>query len=250
MLWKYLLLFLFLGVEEGADPEPAPEPTPPADDTLDDLIDIAAGSEPMPSPQEPPDEPPVVKEIRARAERAEREAQETRERLMRLEAERAPLPQGRDPEWDAEEARLRSADITDLERWQIQSNRTLRNNTRTAQQSLLQAGEIADRTEFEKLEITKPKVYKMYKDRVEKALSDLRAKGQNAPRMAMLRLLIGDDFVNGKFKTKQAKTTTTEPDVKRVDRGSGATVRSDVRAGNKARSEHEKRIERLRNVVI
>jgi hypothetical protein len=273
VIWRLILSFLTLGAEaegegegegapagtegEGAgeeegtgEGEQAAEGT--GDDTLDDLIDHVeedAGGK-------TPKENAAIREARRRAQEAE--ANLERERQARIAAEsrasQVTPPQTDDDRlFQAEEARLKATDITELERWQIQSNRTIRANARTSSQALFAANDSSDRAAFERLEITKPKVYKRYAERVEKAVNEMRAKGQNAPRLAVLRLLIGDDIMNGKIGAKSSKAKAADTDAgsasSSVSRGKTPGARSDVSSKQRL-TEHQKRIARLENQRI
>jgi hypothetical protein len=63
-------------------------------------------------------------------------------------------------------------------------------------------------------------------------MAEMRSRGQNAPRLAVLRLLIGDDIMNGKVK-KSSKPASGAPPAPRVERGRTPGVRSDVRGGGR-----------------
>ena len=259
-LLRRLLALLHLGAGEEADPpgdqpvgateeEPVgggedTAPTEGDEPTLDDLIDTV---EPTPAKKAPGDDDPAA--LRLRAERAERAL---------AERNQAPAPAaapGRDPEYDREEAQLAAArakgDDTAWLEWQINSNRTLRENRRESQNALRAAQDLADRTEFGRLEITKPKVYRMYSERVEKTISDMRARGEVIPpRMVLLRVFMGDDLLSGKLKPKQAKAAATSVAAPQVPRGRSPNVRSDVTGKANSGSDHEKRRARLANVII
>ena len=253
-----LLAFLHLGVGEEIPPaEATPEENPPDDGgeetapvesdepTLEDLIETV---EPTPTKKAPSADDDAAS-LRLRAERAERALAE------RQQAPIAPAAPGRDPDYDREEAQLAAArakgDDTSWLEWQINSNRTLRENRRESQNALRAAQDLADRTEFGRLEITKPKVYRMYSERVEKTISDMRSRGEVIPpRMVLLRVFMGDDLLSGKLKPKQAKTAATPAATPQVPRGRSPNVRSDVTGKANSGSDHEKRRARLANVII
>src|SRR5271163_3696556 len=158
-LLKKLLALLYPGIDgETDDPPPADDPdTPDPDDAdLDDLPDV--------------DDDP------APAARASSRRSDADDRLARLEAEverRGKLaeaasrqPTGPDPEFLREEERLRNPELTDIERWQINANRTLRATQQQAQQALHQAQEMTDRARFEAKMTSDPRRAK-YAERVE-----------------------------------------------------------------------------------
>lgn len=258
---RLLLAFLTLGVDDG-DPDPpdtsatddgAAEggegdaaPAQGADEpTLDDLIETV---EPTTQKQAPgADDDPAA--LRARAERAERA-------LAERQYTPPPAPHGRDPIFEQEEAAISAAkargeDTAWLE-WKINTDRTNRANRAESQQALQAARDLADRTEFGRLEITKPKVYKMYAERVEKTIADMRAKGEVIPpRLVLLRVFMGDDLLTGKLKPKQARAATpAAAPANQVPRGRTPNVRSDVTGKGGGGSEHDKRRARLENVII
>jgi hypothetical protein len=262
ILWKLLLRFLTLGVDE---------PDPPTDDedqdvnadaggtgdeSLDDLLDVVeppAGQAPT---GDAPAENAAVKEARRRA--ADLELQLEDERRARQAAEqRVPAPvSGADPETEREDAELAQArasgatpDQLSWLQWKIDSNRKIRASERASTGALREAQDVADRAAFDRLEVSKPQVYKRYAERVEKAMQEMRAKGQNAPRLAVLRLLIGDDIMNGKIKPKTVARPAPDAAAGTVDRGRSPGIRSDVR-GKAGQNERDKRRARLENQLI
>lgn len=254
-LLQRLLAYLRLGAAEG-EADPPAEPAAPAAGADDDLFGddgelLDAAEEGGGTPAADPEETPALKEARRRAEEADRRAdgeRAAREELQRqIPAPKPPI----DTDYEREEQQLAAAraggytaeQIALLE-WQINSNRTIRATNRDSKAALQQAQDLQDRTAFERLEVTHPKVYKRYAQRVDAAVADMRAKGQTpAPRAAILRLMIGDDLLSGKVAPKKKAPP--------VERGRTPGVRSDVRGNGKgAMTEHEKRKARLQNVRI
>lgn len=261
LLRKLLGRFLTLPVVEG-DPaadtgaDPAADPAPVVEDTLDDLLG-AAGDDPAPRETDPAPAPRPS----ANEERLSRELETERAVRRALETRAAPAPAtpAHDAEYDAEERRLADARARGVDansigwmEWQIRSDRANRETRRHADNTLRETRDIADQTAFERLESTKPQVFKRYKDRVEAEVTRLRAQGQNAPRLAILRYLIGDDAVNGKIGTKASKPAApaTPAPSNTVDRGRTPGTRTDVTGRGGSASEREKRRERLRNVPL
>ncbi len=109
---------------------------------------------------------------------------------------------------------------------------------------MIQAQDISDKTSFATIAMKNPALFKRYEARVEEQLAQMRAKGFNAPREAIMDNLIGKDMRDGKFKPKKAAEDKTT-----VARGKLPGARSDV-SGKNAMSEHEKRKQRLENVQI
>lgn len=274
-LWQMLLLYLVLGIgpgdegggddnggsdaagEEGGDSGEGADELP--DDDLDSLIETVEGDGDKGGQDEGEGgsrrENDGIRSARKRAQEADEariraEAALDAERRIRAEQSHQPAPNEEQRLHEEEEKRLRDPEASELEKWQIRSNRTLRQNTRAANQALTSANEMRDKAEFDRLEFTKPKVYKLYKDKVEKSLSDLRAKGQDAPRMALLRFVIGNDVIEGNVKSSaKPRKQAADPARTGVDRGKTPGARSDVSARG-AKSERDKRRERLRGVVI
>jgi len=236
-LLKNLLASLFPGVN-GEDDVPDPSDIPasdPGDDDPDDLGELDL-----------PDDPPVRSAPR-RADADERLARveaelESRKRAFEASQRAAPTV---DPEFQREEERLRSADISEIERWQIQANRTLRATQAEARQAMFQAQDMSDRTRFEAKFNSDPRRAK-YADRVEEAVQQERAAGRNASRESVYFYMLGKDIAEGKLKTK-AKATSAAP---AVNRGKPAGVRSDIQGRGRPSSEKDKLRSRLENMNI
>lgn len=259
--WLWLMLYLKLGAVAPANPPDDPPVDPPADDPpADPPEDLSPGDdldsllEEVDPPADEPT-PPAGREneaIRAARERAQR-AEEARIRAeATLEAERRMRAPAADTDeqrlFEQEEARLRDPEVPEVEKWQIKSNRTLRANTRAANQALTTAADMRDRSDFDRLAVTNPKVHKLYADKVEKALSDMRSKGQDAPRLALLRFMIGNDVMEGKLKSA-TKPKMAAAQASTVNRGRTPGARSDVAARGK-QTESQARRARLENVNI
>lgn len=176
---------------------------------------------------------------------AEERAEAHQRELNELRAAQRPAPRSEDERiFEAEEARLKDPKITDLEKWQINSNRTIRATKNSSQAALLQAQDLADRTAFRQLEVTKPGLFKRYEKRVEDELAKVRKAGGNTTREGILRYLIGSDAMEGKLASKKK-----DDGDKGVVRGKLPGARSDVR-GKGGLSEAEKREARLENVRL
>jgi hypothetical protein len=236
-LLKNLLNSLFPGIDGDIDDGPLPDDLPAPDPDSDDDLDLPA--------DDLPDDPPA---------RATSRRNDSDERLARLEAEverrgrlaaeaaaRQPAPV--DTEYQREEERLRSADTTDLERWQIQANRQLRESRNEARQARMEAADMVDRTRFESKMTSDPRRAK-YADRVEEAIQQERSQGRNASREAVYFYMLGKDIAEGKLKSKPKAASAPA-----VPRGKSAGVRSDVPARS-GRTEQDKRRDRLANMNI
>lgn len=261
LLRKLLGRFLTLPVDGDAGTTPAADSgaadagTEGGEGTLDDLLDAAGELEDIASRETPPEDPPAVREARRDAESARRELEAERAARRALEARAAPAPTTtHDPEYEAEERRLadaraRGVDANSLGwmEWQIKVARENRETRRYVDTTRRETQDIADQTAFERLEVVKPQFYNKYKDRVEAEVQRLRAQGQNAPRLAILRYLVGDDMVNGKIGSKSSKAPARPQPSQTVDRGRTPGTRTDVSGRGAGASEREKRRERLRN---
>jgi len=257
-----LLAFLVLGAVDGdgggdgSDDGAAPESDDAGtgDDTLDELINLAdGGSDDAGAGGEAADTGAAVKEARRRAEAAENLL--AAERTARAAAEARAAPQQRyvDPDYEREEAEIAqakaagaNADQLNWLQWKVDSNRRMRASQQASYGALARAEDLQDRMAFERLEVSKPQVFKKYAPRVEAAMNEMRARGQNAPRLAVLRLLIGDDIMNGALKPKSRAAASSSST---VDRGRNVSARGDV--GTKGRlTEQQKRVQRLQNQII
>ncbi|MGN6657082.1 MAG: hypothetical protein ACTHJ9_17315 [Rhodanobacter sp.] len=251
-LFSKLLHFLLLRVvDDGAGDPPAGDPNAdldgggdPAgggddfDDGLGDLDDDA-GTPPVgtrSAPRTPSDDRDD------RLARLEQQVSEAQRRYQEAVSRTPPTTPQQDPEWQREEERLRAADVTDLERWQIQSNRTLRETRATAAQAVMHAQDTADRANFQSKFSTDPRRSK-YADRVEQEITSMRQKGQNAPRETVYYYMLGKDIAEGKLKAKPKAPPADLP------RGRTPNARTDV-SGRSGKSDHQKRAERLANIQI
>lgn len=245
-LLRYLLLVLFPHVDPGEEEDP---PQDDADEQDEDIQASGDGGADDSQPddtgagEDPPQRAPsrrekAVIEARERAQAAERKADEAMAEVKRLQtAQAAP-----DRQFADEEAKLRDPATTELEKWQIQSNRALRQSQQQSQAALAEARDMADRTMYAQKALTSD-IHKKYQDKVEDILQQWRKNGQNPPREFLLHLAIGKDVAEGKFKDKPGTKQPTIP------RGRTPGARSDVpRSGG--RTEAEKRRARLQDQPI
>lgn len=237
-LLKKLLGFLFPGIDgeddvPSLDDLPASDPDQPDDPDLDDL-DL-------------PDDPAPASASR-RSDSDERlarlEAEVERRGRLAEDARRAAATPTVDPEYQREEERLRNPDTTEIERWQIQANRTLRQTQQEARQARMEAADVLDRSRFESKMVSDPRRSK-YADRVEEAIQQERSQGRNASREAVYFYMLGKDIAEGKLKTKPKGGSAPA-----VPRGKPAGVRSDVQGRGRPSSEKEKLRSRLENMNI
>jgi len=233
-LLKKLLGLLFPGIDGDADdlPDDLPEPDTD-DDPLDDLPD-----------DDLPEDPPERQAASRRDDSADRlarlEAEVERRGRAAEEARRAPVV---DTEFQREEERLRAADVSEMERWQIQANRTLRATQAEARQAMFQAQDMSDRTRFESKIATEPRRAK-YTERVEEEVKKAQSRGQMASREDVYYWMLGKDIADGKLKPKAKASSAPN-----VNRGKSPAIRSDVQSRG-PKSDHDKRAARLANMNI
>jgi hypothetical protein len=233
-LLKKLLGLLFPGIDGNDDdlPDDLPE-IDPVDDSVDDLPD-----------DDLPEDPPARQTASRRDDSADRlarlEAEVERRGRAAEEARRAPAV---DTEFQREEERLRAADVSEMERWQIQANRTLRATQAEARQAMFQAQDMSDRTRFESKIASEPRRAK-YTERVEEEVKKAQSRGQMASREDVYYWMLGKDIADGKLKPKAKSASAPN-----VNRGRTPAVRSDVQTRG-PKSEHDKRAARLANMNI
>lgn len=183
----------------------------------------------------------AIIEARRRAQEAEDRAKRAEEALNNA-SRGAPQPSQEQQLFQQEEAKLKDPNTTDLEKWQINSNRTLRQMQNDSRMALIQSQDLSDKTIFESRAAKDPVIAK-YSDKVEKELIKLRSSGQNAPREAIAAMLIGRDVMAGNFKSK---AVAKKPD---VNRGKPVNARSDVN-GKGRLTEQQKRAKRLEDIQL
>jgi hypothetical protein len=249
-LWALLAALFSLGVEPGGevdpnadvDPQGATDPGPDPDaesdpDVSDDEDDLDAlmGRDPA--------ETPEAKAAAARKRELEEVAEATARRVGGPSAPQQNAEQLQRATEDRELETLRSSGASAQQvaekQWEINTNRTLRQSDQKSNAALFRAMELDDKNDFRELAFgteRQQKLYKIYKDRVEKRLSELRAQGTTVPRRTLMRYLIGEDQEAGNAKTKRAAkadgAAAMPANVHRIDRGRSpaAGARSDVNA--------------------
>jgi hypothetical protein len=260
-LLHFLRDYLFPGIDDldvtpptedetPAEDETVEEGDPPADDAdepSDEAEDHPGDSEEDPAPRETRGQK-AIRETRERAQKAERELATAR---AELEAARRPQQSGTQqptPDqvlWQQEEETLRNPELSDWQRYAINSARGARQAQAASQQALAQAQDMADRTAFQAIATTKPKTFEAYKDRVEAKVQELRARGVNVPRDVILKTMLGEDMLAGKLKTPEKVKPSNGAAPRRAPR-------SDVATGSPGgrMSDAERRAKRLENVRI
>lgn len=197
-----------------------------ADSEDDDTADVSA----------PASRSPRTVSRSDRADEAIRLAREAQEAVARL----TPAP--RNAQYDDEEVKLRNPDTTELEKWQIQSNRAMRESTMQSRQALFQAQDMADRTQYQAKAMGNS-LYSKFEKKVEAELANARNKGGNPPREMVLDLVVGRAIREGNFKPKaEAKKAA-------IPRGKSPGARSDTQSRG-SMTDHQKRTVRLANTQI
>ena len=227
-LLRLLLIFLCPMADDPEPPEPEAEveAEEPADEP-----DIEAAAD---EPEAEPDPVAKFKEV-------ETTLRETQEQMRQLQAQARQRP---DPTMDEEERKLRDPNTSELEKWQINSNRALRSSAAQSQQALFQAQDMADKTTYQVKAASNP-LYSKYEKRVDEELAKARQSGANPTREFILDILVGRDMRMGNFKSAPAVAGKG----KVISRGKPTGARSDTpsRGGT---SEREKRAARLANIQI
>lgn len=254
-LFPLLVEFLALGhaappgEDPPADPPGEPDPIedldldPPGGDPPDDPADRGAGG------GNDDDDPAVLRERLRNTERERDEARRAAEEHRRAAAPIQPAQQTTSQRLYAqEEEELRNPQLDPNRRWQIEANRTLRANHESSQSALRAAEDLRDQTHYNGLVSTNP-IAKKYAKRVEEKLAEVRSNGGNLARGVILKMLIGDDIVEGRVKPKAAKRTEGGEEVVRVHRGQPPVTRSNVQ-GRGSSSERDKRRARLEGKTI
>lgn len=148
--------------------------------------------------------------------------------------------------FEQEEQRLRDPKITPLERWQIESNRSIRSSQRTSQDALARAQDTEDRTSF-RLACSQNKRLASVAGEVEQAVQQLRARGEPpVAREALAAFILGQKVL----KAGAAPAKKPAAPAPAAGRTPPARPKTDVRGGKNANSEREKRVARLQNVNI
>jgi hypothetical protein len=232
----------------------------------DPLVDPLADDDPLGDAdplgdEAPPAEPSIHElreQIRASTEAAQRLQREV-EDLRRAAPQRTPPSAAPAQDLDSrlteqEDQRLASPDITPLERWQIESNRSIRRAAIESKASreqvnatVAQLRDAQDKGLYE-ARAAADKIYKRYAERVEQRLMEMRRNGGDAPREVILRYLVGEDIMSGKMKRKVSPNAPGES-TELAPARTPTNARSDVprKPGN---TERDKRRARLENVLI
>jgi hypothetical protein len=219
------------------------EETEQAEQTELDLEESEEAGEEIAEGEEPPKKKTANEVIREQKKlRQEAEAKANRFAEELAEARRVqPQPVVTDDQrqFEAEQKELADSNIDPNRKWQIESNRAIRASRKYSENAVLTAQDISDKTNFE-LSCAGNKRIAAVKEETEKAVMDMRAKGQNAPREAVAYFLLGKKVASAKVVEKKQE----------IERGKLPGAKSDVKGKGNVMTEHEKRIKRLENVNI
>jgi len=254
-LWKLLLLLLCPAVDEE-DLAPEDDETPPEDDETPPEDDETPPEDDETPPEDDEDEPApretrgqkAIRELRERSQTAEAQLAEAKRQLAEASRQSQPAAQPSQSQqmFEQEEAALRNPDTSDWQRYAIQSAREARAANANSQNALRQAADLADRTRFEQLKASKPKMFEKYAPKVEELLKEMRSKGNDAPRDELLALLLGRDMRDGKLTTSKKSAKPNGG----AERGKTPGARSTVPSSGGRMTDSEKRAKRLENVRI
>lgn len=246
-------LFPKAGTDELPEPDDAPVDETATDDATDDEPAEDLGEddpEPAAAGAGNQDAPPRraashVAELRRRTQEAERKADEAAQRARELEERfnrQSAGPTHAERMQAEEDAKLRDPNTSDMEKWQIQSNRTIRETQAQAQGFLMQGRDDRDAAAYERKAATNP-MYDKYRDKVESLVAKERAAGRLVSRETILAHVVGMDIINGNLKSNKASAGTTVP------RGKPTGARSDTpRTGRM--TDAQKRAARLQDQII
>ena len=247
-MWKLLLLdWLVKRLSACIEPDddlPPDDDTPPDDDAPPD-DDTPTDPEPKPLTRYQRD----MQAARSRAQEAERQLATARAELEAARRQPASPAQPSEEQriWQQEEEVLRNPEANDWQKYAINANRAAREARSISQNTLFTAQDMTDKAAFSQLQASKPKLFAAYKDRVETMLTELRSRGNNAPRENLLAILVGKDMLDGKLKSSEVKSTKSGSATRATTPG----ARSDVSSSGSGRlSEAEKRERRLENIRI
>jgi len=257
LLARVGLASAFLFPKAGTDEQPD-EPDAPNEPDDDDQPDDEPGDDIGNDDSEPDDHagtgnqdaPPrraasAVSLLRTRTQEAERKAEEADRRARELEERfnrQAAGPSQAEREAAEEDRRLRDPEVSEMEKWQIRSNQTIRATQAQAQGFLMQGRDDRDAAAYERKAATNP-TYDKYRDKVEAQVAAERKAGRLVQRDMVLAYLVGQDILNGNLKSNKASTT------KPVPRGKPTGARSDTpRTGRM--TDAQKRAARLQDQII
>lgn len=183
------------------------------------------------------------------AEEREKRAREEAETLRRQISGGGGQPQQTDEQrlYEQEERKLRDPETTAQERWQIESNRTIRATRADAARARAEATEMSDRTRFDLL-CSQNQRYAKVKEKVEERRAKIIQAGQMPPpREAMAIYILGEMVANAKPGKRQQPQRDQQ---QQVNRGKSSNARSDTPGRGQRLTESQARRKRLEGVQI
>jgi hypothetical protein len=252
-LWAWLFVMYAVDPAGGADdPDPDDPDNPAGEDDPDDPDnpDPDARREEGDAGAEGDSSAANIKNLRKERQQ-ERDARIAAEaRLAALEQQNRDLA-ARVQGGGRTQEEVIPADETPEQRFVRVGNKVLNENKERVNQATLIAVDAADKVEFYSMAAENPLVNK-WKPKVEAELARMRREENNrAPRVLIMRYLIGkaaEEAAIEKAKTPGRKTKAEEDAegrTREARRGAGPLPKSDVRGGSGAKSERQKREERL-----
>jgi hypothetical protein len=240
LLWKLLQVVFCRGVDEDVETEAEEVETEEEEVEEAETETEETETEEVETHSEKP-ESRAQKEIRTLRERAQKAEDDHRKAREELEAARRQPSQSAGPTeaqrlWQEEEELLKNPDADGWVKYNIQSARSARAAEFNSQQALAEARDLKDQAEFDRISVTNPKAAERYKDKVE----EMKKQNPNAPRKALLALLMGQDMLDGKFK---AATKSTKPSGG-ANRGKLPGAKSDATSSGTAKGDSIEAIEK------
>lgn len=237
--WTMFLAFLAPGVDDQTPPD-----DPPADDPQDPDPDPGDPSDDGDLDPPDPDPAPTARksstdELAALQEQNRALTAALQGLTARPQAPAAPTE---------EELALRNPDLDPNERFRIQANQAIRQTYGNAESAKQIALDAVDAAQFQLKCVTDP-IARKYAAQVEKKRAEFIAQGKAAPpRDAMLTWVLGEQVRARASQSTGKGTSKPRQSSSEVPRGRTPNARSTV--GSSAKTEREKRRERLEGVNI
>jgi len=170
-----------------------------------------------------------------RTTKAEREAQELRERLARIEGQMTAAPKGPSHE-EARAEQERIAAMSAEDRAVYEAEKVRREAGNAIMSDRFQMNNQLDEIKFQNL-CRDSKTYRSVAAEVEKRLSEMHRNGQTAPRKTLANLVIGE-----RIAAKEGKATRQTGEVRRTAKptNSGSDVPAQRRGSGKAKTAKER----------
>lgn len=242
-----------VGLEDDDFEIPEDKTLPP--ETLEEGDEIV-GDDETPDTEEPEDLPQAkqpsrserrVQAVLAREKEKDAENQKLMQELAAERAKRQLLEEMRQPKVDPAYEAEQLAQMDPEERMAYTLRKSEMKFERQLSEMSFRNQDLADKAAFQAIIAADPRLAK-YTDDVDKEMQRMWNSGQNAPREAVLKYVIGEAVMKSK-----AKTTKQIADAKRnVDRQKVAPVaaKGDQGRGTPSKNTREALRERLKNIPI